>query len=115
PSMPVIDHFFCEIMGLIRIRISLSKRQPLRRTVQARTVVPISSVEGRRGYLRGQLMRDSDTGEYLVRALGGAQVSSTHLLASLAAANCVVVVDPDVGTVRDGDEVEVMFLAQRRS
>ncbi|HJC28440.1 MAG TPA: molybdopterin molybdotransferase MoeA [Candidatus Dietzia intestinipullorum] len=113
PSNPVSALVVFEIMVRPLIRIALGKRQPMRRTVQARTVAPISSVEGRRGYLRGQLMRDSDTGEYLVRALGGAQGSSTHLLASLAEANCLVLVDPDVGTVRAGDEVEVMFLAQR--
>ncbi|HHX83819.1 MAG TPA: molybdopterin molybdotransferase MoeA [Actinomycetales bacterium] len=113
PSNPVSALVVFEIMVRPLIRIALGKRQPMRRTVRARTVAPISSVDGRRGYLRGQLMRDSDTGEYLVRALGGAQGSSTHLLASLAEANCLVVVDPDVTSIRAGDEVEVMFLAQR--
>ncbi|GAA1701591.1 MULTISPECIES: molybdotransferase-like divisome protein Glp [Dietzia] len=113
PSNPVSALVVFEIMVRPLIRIALGKRQPMRRTVRARTVAPISSVEGRRGYLRGQLMRDTDTGEYLVRALGGAQGSSTHLLASLAEANCLVVIDPDVSAVRAGDEVDVMFLAQR--
>lgn len=113
PSNPVSALVVFEIMVRPLIRIALGKRQPMRRTVRARTVAPISSVEGRRGYLRGQLMRDTDTGEYLVRALGGAQGSSTHLLASLAEANCLVVVDPDVTAVRAGAEVDVMFLAQR--
>ncbi|MFN3339968.1 MAG: gephyrin-like molybdotransferase Glp, partial [Dietzia sp.] len=113
PSNPVSALVVFEIMVRPLIRIALGKRQPMRRTVRARTVAAISSVEGRRGYLRGQLMRDTDTGEYLVRALGGAQGSSTHLLASLAEANCLVVIDPDVSAVRAGDEVDVMFLAQR--
>ncbi|EUA11318.1 molybdopterin molybdenumtransferase 1 domain protein [Mycobacterium kansasii 732] len=51
------------------IRLSLGKRQPMRRIVQARTLSPITSVAGRKGYLRGQLMRDQDSGEYLVQAL----------------------------------------------
>ena len=113
PSNPVSALVVFEIMVRPLIRIALGKRQPMRRTVRARTVAPISSVEGRRGYLRGQLMRDTDTGEYLVRALGGAQGASTHLLASLAEANCLVVIDPEVDAVRAGDEVDVMFLAQR--
>ena len=113
PSNPVSALVVFEIMVRPLIRIALGKRQPMRRTVRARTVAPISSVEGRRGYLRGQLMRDTETGEYLVRALGGAQGSSTHLLASLAEANCLVVIDPGVTAVRTGDEVDVMFLAQR--
>ena len=37
-------------------------------------------------------MRDQDTGEYLVQALGGAPGSSSHLLATLAEANCLVIV-----------------------
>ena len=113
PSNPVSALVVFEIMVRPLIRIALGKRQPMRRTVRARTVAPISSVPDRRGYLRGQLMRDTDTGEYLVRALGGAQGSSTHLLASLAEANCLVVIDPEVTAVRAGDEVDVMFLAQR--
>jgi len=35
------------------------------------------------------------------------------LLATLAEANCLVLVDPDVTEVRTGDEVQVAFLAQR--
>ena len=74
------------------IRLSLGKRQPMRRVVQARALSPITSVAGRKGYLRGQLMRDQDTGEYLVQALGGAPGASSHLLATLAEANCLVMV-----------------------
>lgn len=113
PSNPVSALVVFEMMVRPLIRIALGKRQPMRRSVRARTVAPITSVAGRTGYLRGQLMRDTDTGEYLVRALGGAEASSTHLLATLAEANCLVVVDPEVTDVRAGDEVEVVFLAQR--
>jgi molybdopterin molybdotransferase len=95
------------------VRVALGKRNPMRRVVTARTVAPVTSIEGRRGYLRGQLMRDEGTGDYLVQALGGAPGSSSHLLATLAEANCLVLVDPDVTEVRTGDEVQVAFLAQR--
>lgn len=113
PSNPVSALVVFEIMVRPLVRIALGKTQPMRRTVRARTVAPISSVEGRKGFLRGQLMRDTDTDEYLVRALGGAQGASTHLLATLAEANCLVTVDPEITDVRAGDEVTVMFLAQR--
>jgi molybdopterin molybdotransferase len=76
-------------------------------------VGPITSIEGRRAYLRGQLMRDEDTGEYLVQALGGAPGASSHLLATLAEANCLVMVEPEITEVRIGEEVDVAFLAQR--
>ncbi len=82
--------------------------------MQARTLSPITSVAGRKGYLRGQLMRDQDTGEYLVQALGGAPGASSHLLATLAEANCLVVVPPsEAEEVRTGEIVDVAFLAQR--
>ncbi len=113
PANPVSALVVFEVMVRPLIRLSLGKRQPMRRVVQARTVSPISSVAGRRGYLRGQLMRDQDTGEYLVQALGGSPGASSHLLATLAEANCLVVVPAEVEQIRTGEVVDVEFLAQR--
>ena len=113
PANPVSALVVFEVMVRPLVRVALGKRTPLRRIVTARTVSPVTSIEGRRGYLRGQLMRDEGTGEYLVQALGGAPGSSSHLLATLAEANCLVLVDPEVTEVRTGDEVQVAFLAQR--
>ncbi len=91
------------------IRIMLGRRNPYRRTVMARCLEPITSPMGRRQFLRGQLMRD-DEDDYLVHILGG---SGTHLLASLAEANCLVLVDEETTSVPVGQEVPVSFLAQR--
>ncbi|MGL4307141.1 MAG: molybdotransferase-like divisome protein Glp [Mycobacteriaceae bacterium] len=113
PANPVSALVVFEVMVRPLIRIALGKRQPMRRVVRARTVSPISSIAGRKGYLRGQLMRDDATGEYLVQALGGAPGASSHLLATLAEANCLVMIDPDLEEIRTGEEVDVAFLAQR--
>ncbi len=113
PANPVSALVVFEVMVRPLIRLSLGKRQPTRRVVQARTLSPISSVAGRKGYLRGQLMRDQDTGEYLVQALGGEPGASSHLLATLAEANCLVVVPTDADQIRTGEVVDVAFLAQR--
>ena len=113
PANPVSALVVFEVMVRPLIRLSLGKRQPMRRVVEARTLVPISSVPGRRGFLRGQLMRDQDTGEYLVQALGGAPGSSSHLLATLAEANCLVMVPGEAEQIRTGETVDVAFLAQR--
>lgn len=113
PANPVSALVVFEVMVRPLIRIALGRRQPMRRTVSARTVAPITSIEDRKGFLRGQLMRDEGTGEYLVQALGGAPGSSSHLLATLAEANCLVVIDPEVTEIRTGEEVKVSFLAQR--
>jgi molybdopterin molybdotransferase len=113
PANPVSALVVFEVMVRPLIRMSLGKRQPMRRVIQARTLAPITSVAGRKGYLRGQLMRDQDTGDYLVQALGGAPGASSHLLATLAEANCLVVVPSDAEQIRTGEVVDVAFLAQR--
>lgn len=113
PANPVSALVVFEVMVRPLIRLSLGKRQPMRRIVQARALSPITSVAGRKGYLRGQLMRDQDTGEYLVQALGGAPGASSHLLTTLAEANCLVVVPSGAEQIRTGEIVDVAFLAQR--
>jgi molybdopterin molybdotransferase len=113
PANPVSALVVFEVMVRPLIRLSLGKRQPMRRVVRARTLSPITSVVGRKGFLRGQLMRDQDTGEYLVQALGGAPGASSHLLATLAEANCLVVIPREAEEIRIGEIVEVAFLAQR--
>lgn len=113
PANPVSALVVFEVMVRPLIRIALGKRQPMRRIVQARTLSPITSVAGRKGYLRGQLMRDQETGEYLVQALGGPPGASSHLLATLAEANCLVVVPSGAEQIRTGEIVDVAFLAQR--
>jgi molybdopterin molybdotransferase len=113
PANPVSALVVFEVMVRPLIRLSLGKRQPMRRIVQARTLSPITSVAGRKGYLRGQLMRDQESGEYLVQALGGAPGASSHLLATLAEANCLVVIPSGAEQIRTGEIVDVAFLAQR--
>lgn len=113
PANPVSALVVFEVMVRPLIRLSLGKRQPMRRTVRARTLTPITSVSGRTGYLRGQLLRDEDSGEYLVEAIGESAEGSSHLLASLAEANCLVVIPAAVTEVRAGEYVDVAFLAQR--
>lgn len=62
PSNPVSALVVFEVMVRPLVRIALGRRQPMRRIVTARTVGPITSIAGRRAYLRGQLMRDEGTG-----------------------------------------------------
>lgn len=113
PANPVSALVVFEVMVRPLIRLSLGKRQPMRRVIRARAVAPITSVGGRKGYLRGQLLRDEDSGEYLVEAIGEEPGGSSHLLASLAEANCLVLVPSDVERVQAGESVDVAFLAQR--
>ncbi|GGL42842.1 molybdotransferase-like divisome protein Glp [Nocardia jinanensis] len=113
PSNPVGALVVFEVMVRPLIRIALGRRQPMRRIVRARTITPIQSMAGRKGYLRAQLMRDEATGEYLVQPLGNSAGASSHLLAAMSEANSLIVVEPDDTEIRTGDKVRVAFLAQR--
>ena len=113
PANPVSALVVFEVMVRPLIRLSLGKRQPLRRMIRARTIKPITSVAQRSGYLRGQLLRDEDTGDYLVEVIGDTPGGSSHLLASLAEANCLVVLPAEVTEVPAGELVDVAFLSQR--
>ncbi|MFD4355150.1 gephyrin-like molybdotransferase Glp [Nocardia sp. NPDC058519] len=113
PANPVSALVVFEVMVRPLIRIALGRRQPMRRIVSARTITPITSMPGRKGYLRAQLLRDEATGDYLVQPLGNGNAGSSHLLVTLAEANSLIVVEPDDTDFRTGDEVQVAFLAQR--
>ncbi len=110
PANPMSALVVFEVLVRPLIRAALGKRNPYRRAVAARLLSPLTSTKGRRGFLRGQLLRDAENGEYLVQPLG---TSGSHLLASLAEANCLIMLDEDVTDVAVGEEVFVSFLAQR--
>lgn len=99
-----------EVLVRPLIRAALGRGNPHRRTVTANLLSPVTSTAGRRGFLRGQLLRDPETDSYLVQPLG---TSGSHLLASLAEANCLILVDEDVTEVGTGEDVQVRFLSQR--
>ncbi|MFC3960484.1 molybdotransferase-like divisome protein Glp [Nocardia jiangsuensis] len=113
PANPVSALVVFEVMVRPLIRIALGRRHPMRRVIRARTIMPVTSMAGRKGYLRAQLMRDETTGDYLVQPLGNGTNGSSHLLATLAEANSLIVVEPDDTEIRTGDEVRVAFLSQR--
>ncbi|WP_436493630.1 molybdotransferase-like divisome protein Glp [Actinokineospora sp. HUAS TT18] len=110
PGNPMSALVVFEVMVRPLIRAAQGKRNPHRRVVTARLLSPITSTKDRRGFLRGQLLRDESNGEYLVQPLG---LSGSHLLASLAEANCLVLIAEDVTEVAVGEQVQVSFLAQR--
>ncbi|MDN5860307.1 MAG: molybdopterin molybdotransferase MoeA [Pseudonocardia sp.] len=82
-------------------------RPPHRRTMAARLTSPITSVPGRRGYLRARLLREEASGDYLVQPLAGA---GAHLLTSLTEANGLIIVPEDVTEATVNDRVTVAFV-----
>jgi molybdopterin molybdotransferase len=106
PGNPVSALVSFEVFVRPAIRLMLGKRRLYRQTVTATVRERMSSPAGRRQYRRGLLLRD-DEGRYSAEPVGGA---GSHLLASLALANCLIVIGEEVTEVSEGDEVAVIPL-----
>jgi molybdopterin molybdotransferase len=106
PGEPVAALVAFEVFVRPAIRLMLGKRQLFRRTVQAIAAEQLLSPMGYRQYLHGQVMRHPDGG-YVVEPLGGGDEA---MLARMARANCLIVIDEDVTEVAPGGLVTVMPL-----
>lgn len=112
PSNPVSALVITETIVRPLIRRALGAPTITRQTVRARSLRPMESIDGRRGYIRARLMRDSETGEYLVEPLSVLDAGPTHLLAGFAEANAMIHLPEGATHVRPGDEVDVEFIRQ---
>ncbi|WP_137161260.1 gephyrin-like molybdotransferase Glp [Blastococcus sp. CCUG 61487] len=106
PGEPVAALVAFEVFVRPAIRLMLGKRQLFRRTVQAIAGQPLASPLGYRQYLHGTVMRHPDGG-YVVEPVGD---GTDALLARMARANCLIVIDEDVTDVAAGGLVTVMPL-----
>jgi molybdopterin molybdotransferase len=109
PAHPATALLLFEVMVRPLIRLGLGLADPYRRTVAARLTSPVTSLPGRRGYLRGRLLRDH-AGDYLVQPLGTA---GTHLLSSLADCNGLIVLPEQLTEATVDESVAVTFLPTR--
>ena len=110
PSRPGTALLLFEVLVRPLIRLALGRADPHRRILAARLTSPVASLSGRRGYLRARLLREQNTGDYLVQPLG---TSGTHLLSSLADANGLIIVPEDVTEATVDRTVDVAFLPAR--
>jgi molybdopterin molybdotransferase len=106
PGEPVAALVSFEVFVRPAIRLMLGKRQLFRRTVQAISGERLLSPLGYRQYLHGTVMRHPDGG-YVVEPIGD---GTEALLARMARANCLIVIDEDVTEVSAGGLVTVMPL-----
>ena len=106
PGEPVAALVSFEVFVRPAIRLMLGKRQLFRRTVQAISGQQLVSPLGYRQYLHGTVMRHPDGG-YVVEPVGD---GTDALLARMARANCLIVIDEDVTEVSPGGLVTVMPL-----
>ncbi|WP_312096916.1 molybdotransferase-like divisome protein Glp [Corynebacterium dentalis] len=115
PSNPSAALVAFEVMVRPLIQLIRGQRQSGRRIIKARTIASIESAAYRRGFIRGQLMRDRDTREFLVDPLGAGtgRGEPLHLLGSHGQANCLIIIPADATHVAPGQVVDVMFLSNR--
>jgi molybdopterin molybdotransferase len=106
PGNPVSSLVSFEAFVRPAIRKLLGKRQLERSTVQAVALESAKSPRGIRQYRRGVLHREA-SGGYGVSFVGGA---GSHLIASLALSNCLVVIHEETTEVTAGSPVTVMPL-----
>ena len=106
PGNPVSSLVSFETFVRPAIRKLLGKRNLFRATVEATALEGATSPEGVRQYRRGVLHREA-SGGYSVSFMGG---PGSHLLASLALSNCLVVLDERTTGVTAGSQVTVMPL-----
>jgi molybdopterin molybdotransferase len=108
PGNPVSAYVSFEVFVRPALRRMLGVEPILRPVVRARVTESVQSPAGKRSFLRGWLSVES--GAYTVRPIGG---TGSHLIASLAASNALIVVPDDVTEVTAGEAVSVMMLERR--
>jgi len=106
PGNPVSALVSFEVFVRPAIRLMLGKKRLFRRSVRARSLSVFQSPEGKRQYRRALLHREGD-GTYSVELIGG---PGSHLLAHMAQANCLIVVEEKTTSIDEGTTVTVMPL-----
>jgi molybdopterin molybdotransferase len=106
PGNPVSSLVSFEAFVRPAIRKLLGKRNLQRATIDALALEEADSPRGLRQYRRGVLHREAGGG-YSVSFMGG---PGSHLIASMALSNCLVVIDEERTRVEAGDRVTVIPL-----
>jgi len=103
PGNPVSSLVSFEVFVRPALRAAAGHPQPARPRVRARLAETLDSPAGRRQFRRGRIDAVAGT----VSTVGAA---GSHLLAALARADCLLVVDEDTTHVEAGETVEVWLL-----
>jgi molybdopterin molybdotransferase len=109
PGNPVSSYVSFEVFVRPALRRMLGVEPIMRPIVRARVSEALRSPPGRRSYLRAWL--SVEEGAYTVRPVGG---TGSHLIASLAASNALIVVPEASTEVAAGAAVSVLMLERRQ-
>ena len=110
PGNPVSAYVSFEVFVRPALRRMLGVEPINRPTVRARLTAPLTSPPGKRSFARAHLTVDK--GSYTAHPVGG---SGSHLIASLAGANALVVVPEQTTQLDAGATVTVMLLERRQA
>jgi molybdopterin molybdotransferase len=108
PGNPVSAYVSFEVFVRPALRRMLGVEPLSRPSVRAKVTESLRSPPGRRSYLRGWL--SVEQGAYTVRPVGA---SGSHLIASLAASNALIVVPEQSTEIEAGAAVSVLMLERR--
>ena len=103
PGNPVSSQVSFEVFLRPALRRAYGHPHPDRPSVPVRLAEPLDSPAGRRQFRRGQL----DAVNGIVQVVGG---PASHLLSSLARADCLIVLPEHVTHAPEGTEVDVWLL-----
>jgi molybdopterin molybdotransferase len=110
PGNPVSAYVSFEVFVRPALRRMLGVEAINRPTIRAKLAAPVTSPPGKRTFARAQLTVDH--GAYSVAPVGG---GGSHLIASLAHANSLIVVPEKVTELEPGATVTVMLLERRQA
>ena len=110
PGNPVSAYVSFEVFVRPALRRMLGVEAINRPTIRAKLSAPVTSPPGKRTFARAQLTVDH--GAYSVAPVGG---GGSHLIASLAHANSLIVVPEKVTELEPGATVTVMLLERRQA
>ena len=105
PGNSVSSYISFEVFVLPAIRTLMGLAPVSRPLLEARLTRGMTSPEGRRQFMRGQVGMDAE-GRY-VEPVGG---PGSHLIGHLAESNCLIVVPEDTTALDPGDRVQVLVL-----
>jgi molybdopterin molybdotransferase len=105
PGNPVSSYISFEVFVLPAIRTLMGRTPVSRPLVEARLTEGVRSPAGRRQFLRGRLGTEAESA--VVAPVGRA---GSHLIGSLAEADCLIVVPEAVTSVEAGERVQVLPL-----
>ena len=110
PGNPVSAYVSFEVFVRPALRRMLGVEAINRPTIRAKLSAPVTSPPGKRTFARAQLTVNH--GAYSVAPVGG---GGSHLIASLAHANSLIVVPEKVTELEPGATVTVMLLERRQA